>query len=47
MTTKMIMWTPARLRQFKKHYAQWIDKPRAVFKFDGNEYVVGYAKYLI
>lgn len=45
------MFTPEKLRRFKKAYEQAVEDHdgdrHAVFMFDGNEYVLGYAKYLI
>lgn len=45
MTT--IRWTPEMLARFKREYAKHPDLPDATFTFDGNEYLVRYAKYLI
>ena len=41
-----ITWTPSKLREFKKVYKAFKDH-KASFKFEGNEYYPGYAKYLI
>lgn len=46
----IINWTVPMLRRFKEEYAKQQaggkDK-HATFKFDGHEFVMGYAKYLI
>lgn len=42
-----IVFTPEKLELLKKAYQQAVDQKQQEFIFDGNEYVVGYAKYLI
>jgi late competence protein required for DNA uptake (superfamily II DNA/RNA helicase) len=44
---KIINWTPAMLARFKKAYDKAVTEKVDTFMFDGNEFVVGYAKYLI
>lgn len=44
---KMITWTSAMLRRFKVAYNKAVADNVDTFLFDGNEFVVGYAKYLI
>jgi hypothetical protein len=44
---KVITWTPAMLARFKKAYDKAVAEKADTFMFDGNEFVVGYAKYLI
>lgn len=41
-----IEWNRAMFKRFKKAYALQTDTD-AVFEFEGNQFVVGYAKYLI
>lgn len=42
-----VTFDPPTLERFKIVYAKHADNPDAVFVFDGREYLVGYAKYLI
>ena len=42
-----IEWTRPSLERFKKEYNKHKDHPEETFKFEGNEYLVNYAKYLI
>lgn len=44
---KSINWTRPMLDRFKKEYEKHAKDVQGSFMFDGNEYVVGYAKYLI
>lgn len=44
---KMITWTRPKLERFKVEYAKHKDTPEGVFVFEGNEFVVAYARYLI
>jgi len=46
---KVIVWTPEMGRRFKADYAKaCLTKTKYdTFVFDGNEFVLGYAKYLI
>ena len=47
MVQKVIEWTPAILARFKKAHAKAVADKADTFIFDGNEFVVSYAKYLI
>lgn len=42
-----INWTPEMLKRFKKTYDEAVAMKLDSFKFDGNVFVTGYAKYLI
>lgn len=44
---KMISWTKPMLERFRKAYQKAVADNADTFMFDGNEFVVGYAKYLI
>lgn len=44
MTT--INWTRPKLEQFRAEYSKHPDRD-ATFMFEGHEFLVGYAKYLI
>jgi len=44
---KTINWTPEMLRRFKMAYKDAVAAKKDTFLFDGNEFVVSYAKYLI
>lgn len=44
---KMISWTRPMLERFKKEYQKAVAAKTDTFIFDGNEFVVSYAKYLI
>ena len=46
---KMINWTPEMARRFKRTYeeAKRVKGGKETFMFDGNEFVLDYAKYLI
>jgi hypothetical protein len=44
---KMINWTRPMLERFKKEYQKAVAAKKDTFVFDGNEFVVSYAKYLI
>ena len=44
---KMITWTAEKLKRFKSRYLEAVQYKLEQFEFDGDEYVVGYAKYLI
>lgn len=50
-TARVISWTPAKLDLFKlayaKAYGQAADKKQDVFEFDGDDFVLSYAKFLI
>ena len=46
-TGKMISWTPEALVRFKNRYEQTVTLKNEQFAFNGDVYVVGYAKYLI
>lgn len=43
----IINWTPDTLARFKRAYAKALKDDVPTFTFEGNEFVVGYAKYLI
>ncbi len=42
-----VTFTPEKLKKFKKVYDQHKSDKEATFEFEGKEYLVGYAKYLI
>ena len=44
---KMVTFTPESLARFKNHYEQTVTLKNQQFDFEGNVYVVEYAKYLI
>jgi hypothetical protein len=44
---KVINWTRPMLDRFKVAYQHAAGKQHSQFEFDGNLFVVGYAKYLI
>lgn len=46
---KMITWTPAMAKRLKTAYAEACKTKTKdeTFMFDGHEFVLGYAKYLI
>lgn len=44
---KTILWTKPMLERFRKAYQKAVADQVDTFMFDGNEFVVGYAKYLI
>jgi hypothetical protein len=44
---KQITWTQPMRARFKLAYRQAVNTKAETFLFDGNEFVVGYAKYLI
>ena len=47
MDQKYVAWTRPMLARFKRDYASAVKRNVDVFTFDGNEYLVAYAKYLI
>ena len=44
---KVIMWSPPKLKKFKRAYKAAVGTKADTFNFEGDEFVVGYAKYLI
>jgi len=42
-----ITWTRPMLERFKRKYQRAVDAKIKYFTFDGNDFVVDYAKYLI
>jgi len=42
-----VMWTRPIFNRFKLAYARAVKDEAGLFTFDGREYVVSYAKYLI
>lgn len=44
---KVVEFTPIKFKEFKEHYQVAADKCVEIFVFDGNEYLVAYATYLI
>ena len=44
---KTINWTLPMLKRFKKEYQKAVSNKSDLFTFDGNEFVTGYAKYLL
>jgi hypothetical protein len=47
MADKMVNYTPEMLRRLKGAYNTAVKAKAETFVFDGNEYLVSYAKYLI
>lgn len=47
MSEKTITWTYDMLQRFKQAYAKAKAENADTFIFDGNEFVLGYAAYLI
>jgi hypothetical protein len=45
--TITVSWTKVKFRKFKRAYQKAVRDNESLFLFDGNEFVVGYAKYLI
>ena len=49
--TVMVEWNKPKLKRFKKAYQQelltYVSGTERVFTFEGNEFVIDYAKYLI
>lgn len=43
----MVNFNREKLRQFKKIYLAAVEDKKEIFIFDGEEYVTGYAKYVI
>lgn len=44
---KVIEWTRPMLARFRKAYSVAVEAGADTFTFDGNVFVVGYARYLI
>ena len=44
---KMIEFDLSKLKQLKKAYTEAVKDEKEVFTFEGDEWVVGYAKYAI
>jgi hypothetical protein len=44
---KMIQWSPEKLQKLKVAYCAAKDQGKKSFLFNGDEFVVDYAKYLI
>jgi hypothetical protein len=42
-----VNWDRPKLERFKKEYEKAVKENVATFKFDGKEFVPGFAKYLI
>jgi hypothetical protein len=42
-----LTWTKDKLKRFKKVYSKAVAENEESFFFEGNEFVTGYAKYLI
>lgn len=47
MADKKITWTPEMRDRFRVAYKAAVKAGVETFTFDGNEFVVGYAKYLL
>ena len=49
MTTeyKTVTWSPTDFKYFKRAYTNAVKGGNEQFKFHGNDFVTGYAKYLI
>jgi hypothetical protein len=49
MTTnyKTVSWSPTDFKYFKRAYTRAVNGGAEQFKFQGNDFVTGYAKYLI
>lgn len=45
--SRTINWTPEKLAKFRTAYSDAVAANVDVFTFDDNEFLVGYAKYLI
>lgn len=45
--TKMVNWDRTMLSRFKVEHAEALESGEESFRFDGNEYLVSYGKYLI
>jgi hypothetical protein len=43
----MINWTPAKLERFREVYSKAAATPDVPFTFEGHQFIVGYAKFLI
>ena len=46
-TNPNINYTPAKVRALRHAYTQAVKAGQEQFTFEGNEYVTGYAKYLL
>jgi hypothetical protein len=44
---QMLSLTQEKFMRLKKHYAAAVNRNAESFKFDGNLFLTGYAKYLI
>lgn len=44
---QMMSFTQEKFARFKKHYASAVGRNAESFKFEGNLFLTGYAKYLI
>ena len=42
-----ISWTPGKLALFKKAFSKAVNEEKEVFSFEGHDFLVAYAKYLI
>lgn len=46
-TQHRVLWDRPKLARFRRAYRAAVAAAAPTFRFDGNEFVVGYAKYLI
>jgi len=42
-----ISWTSGKLALFKKAFSKAVNEEKEVFSFEGHDFLVAYAKYLI
>lgn len=47
MSHRVVNFTPNKLKSFKKVLSAAEAKSQESFKFEGNEYLVSYAKYIV
>ena len=45
--SNVINWNRARLSRFREAYKAALDSKQETFVFEGHDFVIGYAKYLI
>jgi hypothetical protein len=47
MEQQKINWTESKLNRFKITFSKAVKEEQPSFRFDGHEFVTGYARYLI
>ena len=47
MQEQKIQWTESKLNRFKVTFSKAVKEEQPSFRFDGHEFVTGYARYLI